>query len=299
MPLFNKDAHDDWRRKRSEEQLALGKLPLNAENRLRRLTENRRLFTSLMSVNEFVLIRQAGIVPCAQVTGTSVFHMGWQPQAMWSSGEVSPLSLAQTQARRLALVRMLREAQTLGAHGVIGVNLTENKHDWASNASEMTATGTAVRWLNARAADFPFACTLSGQDVLALAQAGYAPVGLALGICVYAQVASPMTTQVMQGGVFNSLARQNQEMTEYTHGLNEARRRATRCLEEDAACQHGDGIVDVRTAKDMRLQEVEVEMYERKVQRRDLLVTFSVIGTIIRAVHEAMPRIGGVLPLHT
>lgn len=300
MSLFNKDAHDDWRRKRSQEQLALGGLPLNAERRIRTLAENPRLFTTTFSVNEFVSTRMVGLIPCGQVTGTSVFHTGWRVVPMYSSGEVTPLTYAQTQARRLALVRMLQEAQRLGADGVIDVQLTANAHDWGKDGTEFTAMGTAIRWPQRHAASAPFACALTGQEVLALFESGYRPVGLTFGVCVYYQVASYQTTQVMQGGVFNSAARINQEMQEYTGGLDKARHHATQCLEEDAACHHAEGIVGIAIEKNMEAREVEIEIYERKVKRHDLLVTVIATGTLIRAregTGDALPAVNATLPL--
>ncbi len=297
MSLFNKDAHDDWRRKRSQEQLASGGLPLNAERRVRLLSENPRLFTSTLSVNSFVATRAAGLIPCGQVTGTSVFHTGWQPVPVYRSMELVPLSHAQTQARRLALSRMLREAQQLGADGVMDVQLSTNAHDWSKHGMEFTAIGTAVRWPQRHTSDFPFACSLSGQEILALHQAGYYPVGLTFGVCVYYQVGSPETTRVMQGGVFNSAARVSQEMRDYTWGLDNARRHATQCLEEDGACHHAEGVIGVKVAKNMEVHEVEFEMGEVKQRRHDLLITFLATGTLIRSVDAPLPRIEAALPL--
>jgi uncharacterized protein YbjQ (UPF0145 family) len=300
MSLFNKDAHDDWRRKRSQEQLALGGLPLNAERRIRTLAENPRLFTTTFSVNEFVSAQKIGLIPCGQVTGTSVYHTGWPVMPVYTSGEITPLCHAQTQARRLALSRMLQEAQRLGADGVIDVQLTRNTHNWGKDGMEFTAIGTAIRWPQHRIAEGPFACMLTGQEVLALSEAGYRPVGLTFGVSVYYQVASNETTRVMQSGIFNSAARINQEMTQYRQGLDKARRHATECLEEDAACHHAEGIVGISIEKNMEVREVEIEIYERKVKRRDLLVMVIATGTLIRRTEGAgdtLPVINAALPL--
>ncbi len=302
MSLFNKDAHDDWRRKKSQEQLAKGGLPLNAENRVRRLAENPRLFTTTFSVNEFVAARLGGMTPCGQVTGTSVFHTGWKVVPVYQSMEMSPLSHAQTQARRLALVRMLQEAQRLGADGVIDVQLSANPHDWGTDGTEFTAIGTAIRWPHRRATGFPFACALTGQEVWALSQAGHVPVGLTFGVCVYYQVGSAGTTRVMQGGMFNSSAQINQEMWDYTSGLDKARRHATRCLEEDAACNHAEGIVGIKIEKHMEVREVEFEFGEVKQRRQDLLVTVIATGTLIRSTDgvgdRPLPAVHATLPLN-
>jgi hypothetical protein len=79
MAIIKGKSNDDWRNKRSQEQLMLGGLPLNAEWRLRTLRESKRLFTSSLSVNEFVLTRAERIAPLGQVTGNCSYHVGWQP----------------------------------------------------------------------------------------------------------------------------------------------------------------------------------------------------------------------------
>jgi uncharacterized protein YbjQ (UPF0145 family) len=123
MATIKGKPNDDWRNKRSQEQLLLGGLPLNAEWRLRTLHENPRLFTSSLSVNEFVLTRAERIAPLGQVTGHCAYHVGWQPVAVHTSMELTVISRAHNQAWRLALSRLQAEAQALGAHGVVGVTL--------------------------------------------------------------------------------------------------------------------------------------------------------------------------------
>ena len=110
---FKSKSNDDWRNKRSQEQLVLGGLPLNAEWRLRTLRENTRLFTSNLSVNEFVLTRAERIAPLGQVTGNCAYHVGWQPAAVHTSMELTVISRAHNEAWRLALSRLQAEAQCL------------------------------------------------------------------------------------------------------------------------------------------------------------------------------------------
>ena len=300
MTLFGKESHSEWRRGRSKEQIVQNGLPLNAEHRLRRLADNPRLFTTTLSVNAFVASVAAGMAPCGQVTGTSVFHTGSQIAPIYKSAEITELSHAQTKARRLALMRMLREAEQMGAHGVFDVHLSISTLPGSSNETEYTAIGTAFRWPGQRAAGSPFACTLTGQEVLALHEAGYLPVGLALGVCVYYQVATPMTTQVMRGGLGNVAARSSQELVDYTHGLNRARLNALRCLEEDIVCAHGDGVIAMQTAQTGTVHEAEIEINERKQRRHDFIVTFSALGTIIRSQDgdPSLPAIHSAIPLN-
>ena len=98
MAFFKGKPNDDWRDQRSQEQLALGGLPLNAEWRLRVLQERKGFFTSNLSASEFALARAERVTPLGQVTGTCIYHVGWQQTPIYNSGELSVLSHAHNQA---------------------------------------------------------------------------------------------------------------------------------------------------------------------------------------------------------
>ena len=123
MKCFFPNHRPDERQARSQEQMARGGLPVNAEERLREMHGRADFFTSDLSVNEFVLAADDGIRPLGQVMGSTIYHVGWQYTPMYISGELTTLTQAQTQARKLALSRLQQEAKLLGAHGVIGVRL--------------------------------------------------------------------------------------------------------------------------------------------------------------------------------
>ncbi|MCY0863679.1 MAG: hypothetical protein OWQ57_01880, partial [Sulfobacillus sp.] len=57
-------------------------LPPDALERLNRESP-RYVFTSDLSVNEFVLVDEAGFEPLGLVMGSSIYHIGYQ-QAAWS-----------------------------------------------------------------------------------------------------------------------------------------------------------------------------------------------------------------------
>ena len=291
-------SNDDWRNKRSQEQLALGGLPLNAEWRLRALRDGKRLFTSSLSVNEFVLARAERIAPLGQVTGNCAYHVGWLPTAVHTSMELVAVSRAHNQAWRLALSRLQAEAQALGAHGVVGVELNAKPSAWGDAMLEVTAQGTAVRWQGAQVTASPFVSALSGQDFWALLSAGYRPVGIAYGTCVYQQVTTNATRWATGSGLLNATARANQELREYSAGLDKARRLAVRYMEEGAALLSAEGIVGVRIEKQMTVRDVEVEYPdETKQRRKDLVVRFFVLGTAIVPFVEYQPGIHAVMPL--
>src|SRR6059058_5215347 len=106
-------------------------LPAAARQRLTDMrggAGKRGLFTSDLSVNEFLLVKQAGFDPVGLVLGSSIYHIGFQ-MGRWSKNqELDTLTQAMYQARELAMSRMEAEADALGADGIIGVRLEVNRH---------------------------------------------------------------------------------------------------------------------------------------------------------------------------
>src|SRR5271165_4757443 len=82
--------------------------------RMRRAAEA-GFFTSDLSANEHLLVREAGFEPLGLVLGSSIYHIGYQ-QSMWNqSQEMAVLTQAMYHARELAMTRMEQEADQLGA----------------------------------------------------------------------------------------------------------------------------------------------------------------------------------------
>src|SRR5580698_7653732 len=170
-----------------------GGLPPDAARRLSELKEDSQgggFFTSDLSVNEFLLVKEAGFHPRGLVFGSSIYHIGLQRRGLRGSQELESLSQAMYTARQLAMSRMESEADVLGADGIVGVRLSVNFYDWGKHSAEFIAIGTAVsadetdtEWKTS--AGKPFTRDLSGQDFWTLVQAGYAPLGLVMGTCVY------------------------------------------------------------------------------------------------------------------
>src|ERR1700712_5682324 len=93
--------------------------PIEGESQ--RLAELRDgLFTSDLSVDEFLLLRQNGFTPLGMVMGSSVYHTGIQPGRWKQSFELDTMSRAMHDARALAMSRMRAEAESLGADGFVG-----------------------------------------------------------------------------------------------------------------------------------------------------------------------------------
>src|SRR5215469_6505244 len=90
----------------------LPQLPQRALERLEQTREpsGRRLFTSDLSVNEFLLVKEAGFDPVGLVVGTSIYHIGYQYSGLAQSMELNVLTQAMYAARELAMSRMEAEA---------------------------------------------------------------------------------------------------------------------------------------------------------------------------------------------
>ena len=201
------------------------------------------IFSSDLSVSEYVLLGEAGFEPLGFVMGTSIYHIGIQVMNWGQSQELTTLTQAMYYARELAMQRMQAEADHLGADGVIGVKLTLQKYVWGHDVMEFIATGTAVRSVtgngihrapNGRA----FSSGLSGQDFYRLLSAGSVPVAFLLGTCVF-HVAHQ---KVMQS--FRQIG-QNQEMVQFTQGLYNARELALSRMQAEAAAAGATGMVGV------------------------------------------------------
>ena len=118
-------------------------LPEGAGHRLEELEHG--LFTSDLSVNEFLLIKEVGFHPLGFVMGSSIYHTGIQTRKWRTSQELTKLTGAMYEARELAMTRMEEEAAELGADGVVGVRLDVNYYEWGKDAAEFIAVGTAVK----------------------------------------------------------------------------------------------------------------------------------------------------------
>src|ERR1700683_3027342 len=164
-------------------------VPQDAMRRLAELQPGKAgsIFTSDLSGNEFLLVREAGFRPLGLVLGSSIYHVGIQLGRWSQNQELTTLSQAMYHARELAMTRMEAEAAALGADGVVGVRLEIEFKEFGNDLAEFIAVGTAVKadgegnWKNNRGQ--PFSSDLSGQDFWTLVQAGYAPLGVGVGSC--------------------------------------------------------------------------------------------------------------------
>jgi uncharacterized protein YbjQ (UPF0145 family) len=274
----------------SLESLGRGGLPLAAQRRLAELAADKQhLFTSDLSVAEFLLAREEGLRPITQVMGSCFYHVGYTGLFMrniyMNSEELRTITAAYDNARNLALGRMRQEAKIVGASAVIGVRLHRAEYEWGSDTIEYTAVGTAVRVEGAPPADEPALTTLSGEDFWKLLQAGYGPVGVAAGNCVFYQVGWDTTNMnsMWSGGWAN------REISDLTQGVRTARHFAQRNLHSEASLLGAEGVVGVSI--EQRQNEHEVEM-QNEMKRTDIIFTFLTLGTAIARLKHPRPQAG-------
>jgi uncharacterized protein YbjQ (UPF0145 family) len=200
-------------------------------------------FTSDLSVNEFLLVKQAGFDPLGLVIGSSIYHIGYQQSSWKQSMEMAVLSQAMYEARELAMTRMEEEADQLGADGIVGVRLDVGRYEWGQNLAEFIAIGTAVKHhqgeLHRTANGRPFTSDLSGQDFWTLLASGHRPVGLVMGSCVYHVAHQGMMASMKQMG-------QNVEMPNFTQALYDARELAMERMQKEGEELQAEGIVGVQ-----------------------------------------------------
>jgi uncharacterized protein YbjQ (UPF0145 family) len=101
-------------------------LPQHARERIAEMRA-KKLFTSDLSVSEFLLVKEAGFDPLGLVMGTSIYQIAPtlpQLQRGQPGCEITDMTRALYHARELAMTRMEEEADELGADGVVGVRLT-------------------------------------------------------------------------------------------------------------------------------------------------------------------------------
>jgi len=224
----------------------LSAVSLPADARARLADGKARLFTSDLSVNEFLLVRQAGFKPVGLVLGSSVYHVGIQVGKWSKNMEMDKLSQAMYHARELAMTRMEAEADALGADGIVGVRLEIEFKEYGNDLAEFIAIGTAVvadeapptgTWRNNKR--LPFTSDLSGQDFWTLIQSGYVPQGLVMGTCVY---------HIAHRGMMASMGTmgQNVEIPQYTEALYDARELAMGRMQAEAEALSAEGVVGVQ-----------------------------------------------------
>jgi uncharacterized protein YbjQ (UPF0145 family) len=283
------DADAAARAEASIRSLEAGGLPVAAQERLSDLrSRGGSFYTSDLSTSEFLLIRQAGFRPISQVMGSCYYSIGWQAMpwsgygssgygAGWSpsAGELYELDVeieAWSDARQRALGRLAEEAKLAGADAVVGVSLSRGSHDWSHGMIEFVATGTAVRSERYDLGGEPVLSNLSGQEFAKLFSAGYWPVGL---------VADTTVLYVLTGWnqkMGTSWYSPNQELKDFTQGVQHARRLSVDRAARDARRLGAAGMVGVTLDVSQHEHERE-DANDNKF--KDMIVTVHAFGTAI------------------
>jgi uncharacterized protein YbjQ (UPF0145 family) len=290
-------------------------IPQAARERLEEVRQSGgSFFTSDLTTNEFLLIREAGFRPLTQVMGSCFYHVGWQGmpylpgygpqtlggtwgtgagfgQVVWNQGqtfELETTSDAWNEARRLALERLVEEAKLAGADAVVGVRLERGAYDWAAGLIEFVATGTAVASERFDLGEETVLSNLSGQEFAQLFRHGWWPAGLVAGTTVcYAMTGWKQRQGLsMFGGGW-----QNQELPDFTRGFYDARTQAMLRVQRQAHELGSDGVIGVRI--DQTHHEHEAN------DMTNLVITMHVLGTAIVELRTAdePPPVYIALPL--
>src|ERR1700722_12181905 len=201
--------------------------------------------SSDLSIDEAILVHQAGYEPRGLVMGTCIFRPytfgSWAP--MSQSTELTAMSTAMHESRTIAMRRLRSQAARVGGEGVVGVRLSVE-----SNAREFrfSAVGTAItrrvgsnRGNDAHSQAEIFTSDLSGKDFALLNAAGYGVLGLVMGVCVYHVARQSISTWM-------KTQNQNVELTLITEALYESRELAMGRMQDDALALGAQGVVGVK-----------------------------------------------------
>ncbi len=251
-------------------------LPAAARQRLTDMrggAGKRSLFTSDLSVNEFLLVREAGFDPMGLVMGSSIYHIGFQFAGFRQSQEMTVLTQAMYEARELAMTRMEEEADVLGADGIVGVRLQVNRYEFGADIAEFMAIGTAIKHRTGEhfrtPANRPFTSDLSGQDFWTLLRTGFRPMSLVMGNCVY---------HVAHQGFMQTMGQigRNVELQNYTQALYDARELALSRMQAEAEGEGAEGIVGA-------------QVQENNHGWGSHVIEYFAIGTAVAALPSAAP----------
>lgn len=201
---------------------------------------------SELSVTEFLTLSRAGYFPHGLVVGSCVYQAGNQYDWQVSTQEVVALSHALRGARRLAIQRMRQQAAEVGAEGVVDVRVQVEHDVWRGSrqVAKFVATGTAVGFDHERARPehrgtpslrlgdgAPFTSDLTAPDFVTLLRAGYRPISVAMGACVYG----------LDPRHLRAYRTQDAEVAEYTQAFFDARETAMDRLQQDLFAEHPQG----------------------------------------------------------
>ncbi len=140
--------HKEWGQHIAE-FVAIGTAIVHRNDPHRYKNKHGRPFTSDLSGQDFYILMRSGYRPLGMVMGNCVYHIAQQSfgsfmRSMNQNTELTQYTQALYDSRELAMERMQREAEDLGAKGIVGANIHERTHAWGAHVIEFFAIGTAV-----------------------------------------------------------------------------------------------------------------------------------------------------------
>jgi uncharacterized protein YbjQ (UPF0145 family) len=294
----------DARQETSIEALQGGHLPAEATDRLGRQNAGQLPWTSTLTVPDFLVVRHLGLKPLGQVMGSSVMHIGFNPQwvyGAWQNGDVRAVSRAMTEARELALERLRQEAAALGAHGVVDVRLKGVHPHWGDKLVEFQATGTAVSLPGEPLPKQIFLGQVSAEDTEKLWDAGYLPMNVVLSTTAY---------YVLTDWVSNrqQMSWANVEIESFSRAIYEARAFVVGGMRAAARDVGADGVLGAEWSMEVEEFEVERPAYGmgwgggygmggmggygevQEMEFTDHILYMTVMGTAIGRMNKARPH---------
>jgi uncharacterized protein YbjQ (UPF0145 family) len=248
---------------------------------------------SELSVTEFLTLARAGYFPHGLVIGSCIYEAGNQYDWNVATAEIASLSDALRRARGIAIDRMRQQAAAVGAEGVVDVRLEVDHDVWRGGrqVAKFVAVGTAVGFDRAvarpelRAAPSlhlvdgtPFTSDLSGPDFVTLLRAGYRPISVAMGACVYG----------LDPRHLRAYRTQDAEVAEYTQAFFDARETAMDRLQADLFRSHPQGTPDAPAG----IVGMTVTEAVYGGGRSAPIVEFTAIGTAVAELAPNDPRRG-------
>jgi uncharacterized protein YbjQ (UPF0145 family) len=256
-----------------------------------------------LSVTEFLTLSRMGFLPHGVVVGDAVVDAGVS-NLSGQTQEIVKLSHAMRLARWTAVTRMRDQAKAHRGEGVVGVRLGVEHHRWRGGHQvvKILALGTAVSFDHAHAppdlrgappltlADGrPFTSALSGQDFVTLLRAGYRPVSVAVGCCVYELGIGNLVRYQVSG--------QNWEIPEYTRALADAREVAMERMTQDLFADFGlAGAHQAAGHPDAPVGVVGMKVTEQMHAGGQNVVEYTAVGTAVAPVRNGDPRKAGTHP---
>ena len=228
-------------------------------------------FTSSADAQELYCQIDAGFKPIQFAFGNVAYSIGVGGGIggffrSMKRGEVPQFSEIFDRTRHLALERISNEAKKCGANAVVGIETTITP---MMGAQEMLMIGTAsYHPLLTQYTDHPVTSDMTSQEMWNLANLGFLPIRLVMGVSVYSMGVGGNIMSSLQG-----MARG--EINSMTSLLYEARERALMRIERDAEQWQADEVVGVKT----HVYDLGGGMIE-----------FLAIGTAVRKIEGACTR---------